>query len=597
MRRFFPFIALLALVAMVGCSGDSPSPRPVPTVAPEAWAITSLQASSTGPFVDTVILVEADVAKNGSPAPDGTTVTFQASGGAFSNGTTQASVITSSGSSSVAFVADAAGSYSIRALVKGVSDAIVVTYQDRATTDQLQLFGIDPRRGSYGGGEQATIIGKGILAPVDVYFDLNGNAYQAIVAGVVESDPLSEEGSITVITPAFTGVDNTIQQTADVRVITNAGTGGQETDTLGDAFALVPGGGPAIFGVSPNTGRSSGGEVVSILGQGFGTVASDLSVSFTEDNGVVRLGTVLAVAPDGSQIQVETPIFSTLPLEGDIPMDVTVATIDGSVTLEDAFIVLADDPQPEIATISPTAGPEDGGTLVTIFGQGFQVPMQVWFGDLTALDVNVFNDTSPAGNDRITCVTPDYSQQGEVPPVAVDVTVTNMNSGKTDTLDGAFTYGDPLYITGNSPVEGGLGDLVIIYGSGFEDPLQVFLGGELMELVSVTGTELVVRIPDDLATSCAGAAGAFEVVLLESGNSATGGNFNILGNSPTVLSVSPIILQQIVGPPRVWIRMTSRSLVRTSRTKCSSRSVPTFHRRPMWSARARPPSMSLIFRE
>ena len=72
---------------------------------------------------------------------------------------------------------------------------------------------------------------------------------------------------------------------------------------------------------------------------------------------------------------------------------------------------------------------------------------------------------------------------------------------------------------------------MIIYGSGFEDPLQVFLGGELMELISVSGTELVVSIPDDLATECAGTGGSFTVVLLESGLEADGGDFTILGNS------------------------------------------------------------------
>jgi hypothetical protein len=519
-------------------------------VVPEAWSIVSLDASNTAPFVGTVILVEATVTLDGSPAPDDTTITFEAAGtgGAFGNGTTTASVLTEGGTASVAFISETEGTFVIRARVSSASREVSVQYQDRASTDALQLTGVNPRRGSYAGGDQVVITGKGIQTPVDVFFDLDGFAYQAIIVGVTESDPLSADGTITVITPAFTGTNTGTQQTADVRVNTNAGTGSQETDTLPDAFVLLPGGGPQIFGVSPASGRSSGGEVVNILGQGFGSVASDLSVSFTDPGGVVRLGTVMAVSPDGTQIQVETPRFSTIPLTEDEAQDVTVATIDGVVSLDDAFIVLADEPTPEIASISPIAGPLDGGTLVTIFGSGFQVPVQVTFGNLTALDVNVFNDTTPADNDRITCVTPDYSQQDEVPPVSVDVIVRNMNSGNEASYS-SFTYGEQLYITGNSPSEGGLGDLVIIYGSGFEDPLQVFLGGELMELISVSGTELVVRIPDDLATSCTGTGGSFRVVLLESGQETTGGNFTIVGNSPTVLSVSPVILQEDSGTP------------------------------------------------
>ena len=82
MKRFIPYIALLALVAMVGCSADSPRAKPAPTVVPEAWNVSSLDASNTAPFVGTVILVEATVTLDGSPAPDDTTITFEASGGA-----------------------------------------------------------------------------------------------------------------------------------------------------------------------------------------------------------------------------------------------------------------------------------------------------------------------------------------------------------------------------------------------------------------------------------------------------------------------------------------------------------------------------------
>ena len=130
-----------------------------------------------------------------------------------------------------------------------------------------------------------------------------------------------------------------------------------------------------------------------------------------------------------------------------------MSTVDGGITLEDAFIVLADNPQPNITSISPTAGPLEGGTLVTIFGNGFQAPMQVFFGDLTATDVNIFDDTTPANQDRITCVSPNYSQQNDTPPVAVNVRVVATNTGSESSYS-SFTYGDNLYISGNSPQEG-----------------------------------------------------------------------------------------------------------------------------------------------
>ncbi len=562
MKRSIPFIALLALVVMVGCGGDSPSAKPVPTVVPTAWGMPSLSASSLSPLVGTVIQVDAQITKDGSPAPDGTTVDFLSSGPGTVFGFTgglitkgdlvleeDVTVLTEGGVATTFFTVIAAnetenpaGNYLVQARANNVVKQLTVQYRAFVTTDGLQLFGIDPRRGSYSGGEQSVISGKGIQAPVEVYFDLNGVAYQAIVAGVTESIPLSADGSITVVTPAFTGANNSIQQTADVRVVANAGTGSQETSTLSSAYVLLPGGGPQIFGVSPNSGRSSGGEVVNILGQNFGSVASDLSVSFTDPDDVVRLASVLSVAPDGTQIQVETPRFSTLPLTEDRPQDVTVSTVDGGTTLEDAFIVLADNPQPNITSISPVAGPLEGGTVVTIFGNGFQAPMQVFFGDLTATDVNIFDDTSPANQDRITCVSPNYSQQNDTPPIAVNVRVVATNTGSESSYS-SFTYGDNLYISGNSPQEGAPGDLVIVYGSGFQDPLQVFFpadSNQQMNVVSVSGTEIVLQIPPNLDGDCDGEEGAFKVVLLESNLEAEGGNFKLRGNTPFVISVSPI---------------------------------------------------------
>jgi hypothetical protein len=474
-------------------------------------------------------------------------VTFQATGGAFSSGSTEASVNVSGGTASVAYFSDVAGTFEVRALFKGVSSVITITYRDRAVTDELQLFDVNPRRGSYAGGEEVLITGKGILAPVEVYFDVAVVAYQAIVAAVSESRPPSDPGSVTVVTPNFTGADTSIEQAADVRVIVGAGTGSAQSDTLTSAYVLLPSLGPMIYGVSPSSGRSSGGEVVNVLGQGFGSVASDLAVTFVDPNGVAKVGTILSVSPDGSQIQVETPLFSTIPLASDVPYDVNVSTLSGPVSLPDGFLVLADEPTPSIASISPTSGPLDGGTLVTIFGSGFQIPMQVTFGTLTALDVNVFNDTTPADNDRITCVTPDYSFEPDVPPVVVDVKATNMTSGKSSTLSAAYRYGDPLFITGNTPSEGQPGDLVIIYGSGFEDPLQVFFpsgSSNLMNVVSVSGTELVVQVPPDYPAACGSIGGSFKVTLLETGQTTSGGTFTIQGNSPMVLSVTPVILNE-----------------------------------------------------
>ncbi|MFV1989079.1 MAG: IPT/TIG domain-containing protein, partial [Gemmatimonadota bacterium] len=569
MKRFIPYFALLAVVAFVGCTGNSPSAPAVPTVVPSAWNITTLSVSDANPFIGSPVFVQAVVTRDGVAAPDGTAVDFKSSGpgtlfGFTSGDLTKGSftlskdgtVLTENGTASVFFLAaddpqdsndTPAGTYLIQARVQNVTKQVNVTYNDFLVPDQPQLLDVNPRRGSYDGGEIVDIVGRRIEAPVDVFFDVEGAAYQAVLLSMVDfcldgntppscnNNPDQLAQRLTVQTPAFTGLDTSIDRAADIRVISGSGTGFQQTAGLTQIYVLVRAQGAVIYGVSPNSGRSSGGEIVNVLGQGFGSVASDLGVTFIDEHRVGRLGTVLAVSPDGAQIQVETPLFSTTPLDKDRLQDVQVSTPTGVVTLADSFVVLADNPQPKITSISPTAGPLDGGTLVTIFGQGFQAPMQVFFGDLTALDVNVFNDTTPGDNDRITCVTPDYSQQGDVPPVTVNVRVRNMESGKEHTLAAAFRYGDKLYISGNSPSQGQRGDLVLIFGSGFEDPLQVFFpenSAQQMEVVSVTGTELVVRVPDNLPPSCADTASRFKVRMIETNNEVVGGNFTILGNAP-----------------------------------------------------------------
>ena len=227
-------------------------------------------------------------------------------------------------------------------------------------------------------------------------------------------------------------------------------------------------------------------------------------------------------------------------------MVVVSAVLPFTLSFLAAGVVLAEEPQPAISAISPSAGPAEGGTQVTISGSGFQEPVQVWFGGLTALDVNVFDDTTPEDKDRVTCITPDYSQQGGGPPIFVDLTVTNVNSGKSDTVEDGFIFRDAPAITSTDPSEGRPGDLVTIYGSGFEDPLWVVFpsdSGEHMEVVSVSAAELVVRMPSEIAP-CEDTSGQFKIMMRETGEVAIGGDFTLLSSKPEIYSVTPATLHE-----------------------------------------------------
>ena len=62
-------------------------------------------------------------------------------------------------------------------------------------------------------------------------------------------------------------------------------------------------------------------------------------------------------------------------------------------------------------------------------------------------------------------------------------------------------------------------------------------------MLSVSGTEIAARFRADMPVSCADRTGQFEVRLIESNQTATGGGFTLLGNTPTVVDVEPTFVQ------------------------------------------------------
>ena len=119
-------------------------------------------------------------------------------------------------------------------------------------------------------------------------------------------------------------------------------------------------------------------------------------------------------------------------------------------------------PPPEPANLSPTEGPETGGTSVRITGEKFDMKkgVMVKFGGKDATNVNV------PGKTEITATTPPGTA-GE----SVSVAVTNKGNTEPEgivTMSQKFTYTDatPPTITGTNPSDG-----TVI--SDYEDSLSV----------------------------------------------------------------------------------------------------------------------------
>jgi hypothetical protein len=484
------------------------------------------------------------VAKDGSPAPDGTAVEFLATGGYFvSSAFTSAEVATENGSAVVQFWAEDAGSYTLQARVGDAIRQVSVSYFHPSQSDALQIYSISPSEGPLSGGQLAYVTGKNIDAPVDVYFTIDGVDFQAVTIDVSVTGE-----AVTITTPEITGVDLAQEWTADIRVETRAGlgTGDGESFIFAGAYRFSPAiSDPIIYILQPGHGSPRGGETINIIGQNF---IEPVRVTL----GTLEVGEE-TVSPDGQLISFLTPQYSVTQLSEDVVVDVTVYSEAGtarekSVIKAEGFQFDAEIPTPEVTGIDPVAGPLDGGTVVTLYGSGFSIPVQVMFGDREATVTDVREN-------RIICVSPDYSTVSDTVPVTVDVTVSNLETGLTSTPV-SFTYGENLFISGNDPTEGPSGTAVTIYGSGFEDPLIVDWADRRLETIAVSGTEIVVLFADE-DPSCGGSSGAFTVTLLESNQSASGGTF-ILNDAPMVFSVAPAVVNEIVSggtnPSEITIR-------------------------------------------
>lgn len=297
-----------------------------------------------------------------------------------------------------------------------------------------------------------------------------------------------------------------------------------------------------ISSVSPNTGSPQGGETVDILGGGFDP---PIRVTF---NGVAA--TVLSSS--GSRISVRTPAYTQgLPAGETAPVTVSVTinyNEEGSLTdsLPSGFIYTNGGGggilQPTIFSVTPATGPNEGGTEVVINGDGFDAPVQVQFGKGTASVPYVEAQLVSVSRTRIVVLTPAATAFGQANlNQLIDIKVTNLNTGRFGVATNSFRYGVSILITSIGPGEGPStgGQQVTIYGQGFDEPVAVGLANVAQQVLSVSGTEIVVLTVPVEITTCADKSGPSQVTNIESGDTATGPNYIYRALKPIITGVSP----------------------------------------------------------
>lgn len=207
-----------------------------------------------------------------------------------------------------------------------------------------------------------------------------------------------------------------------------------------------------IISVSPSSGPTAGGTVITITGTDFPTNV-DLEVTVGEIE-----ATNVSVNVEGTMITATTPPHAA----GAVNVVVTDTSGESdSETRVNGFTYID---TPEVIGLSPNTGIEEGGTVASIFGNHFVAGATVTFGETAATNVTFVDDheltaTAPAGTGT------------------VDVTVTNPDE-QTSTLPDAFTYTEEEDTTGEI-ISGG------IPAGGFG--LFVFGGGTNEQLVDASG--------------------------------------------------------------------------------------------------------------
>ena len=285
------------------------------------------------------------------------------------------------------------------------------------------ITGLTPASGTTAGGTAVTILGSGFTGATGVSF---GNL--AAADFTVNSDT-----SITATSPM------TAAGMADVRVTTFSGTSPVVTaDQFTTTNLSAPA--PAITAVSPNTGSSSGGQVVSITG-----------TNFTGTSGVSFGGT----AATSFTILSDTALTATAPAGTVGTVDVRVTTNNGTSTTgsADQFTYLAT-PAPSIVSLSPSSGTSAGGASVTITGTNFTGATSVLFGTTPATNFSVTLPTTitatapplPAGSYAVTVTTPSGTSASSTFTVTAAAVPTLTNLG---TSTGTTAGGTSVSITGS----------------------------------------------------------------------------------------------------------------------------------------------------
>lgn len=248
-----------------------------------------------------------------------------------------------------------------------------------------------------------------------------------------------------------------------------------------------------INSITPSSGGTNGGDIVTILGSGFDTLSIKLlfgGVFVHPDN--------VTVDPTGTSIICPAPPSST---GGAKTVEIINEALQTRCTTTYTYS-LPGGGNCSISSIMPSSGSMSGGTVVTISGTGFDANTGVIFGGMAALSV-VYNP----GPGTLTAETPPYVGQFCMPPCPVDVWVCPENSNPCLSSQG-YAYDQPscpggCTVTSVTPSSGSIAGNydVTINGAGFcvEQP-EIYIDQVACATTYVDANTIIVTVPPGAAS-------------------------------------------------------------------------------------------------
>ncbi|MGW8552679.1 IPT/TIG domain-containing protein [Streptomyces tubercidicus] len=298
---------------------------------------------------------------------------------------------------------------------------------------------VSPAQGAPAGGTNVTITGSGFTGATKVKFGPNATNF------ILVSDT-----QITAKTPPGTGT---------VQVTVTAPTG---TSTQNVFFTYAQA--PVLTTLSPTSGPTSGGNVVTLNGT---NLASATSVKFGSNSAVILTNTatqITAIAPAGPPSSV----------------NVTVTTAGGTSNALTYTYIAA--PVPTLTSLSPTSGPTPGGNTVTLNGTNLTGATTVLFGPSPA---TILTNTAT----QITVTAP----PGTGP---VNVTVTTAG-GTSNALTYTYVAASVPFLSSLSPTSGPTsgGNVVTLNGSNLAGATSVKFGSNSATILTNTASQITVSAP------------------------------------------------------------------------------------------------------